>query len=273
MPNRLIYNQNPENVKTQIYGSDLSQPVEVVDGAISVTGTFSVNTETPLSVSVLSLPEITVANELTVASLPEVTVANELTISSLPPVELSGTPTVAIDQPLEVCVLELPAVALAVEVINELTIASLPAIELSGTPTVVFDQPVEVTTGTSNFAVQLAARTVTADVNSYAFDAISRNSTTTPVYYVAELRDFGYMIFSTATSVTAEVYASPVPTGIPAVSLGGPEALSTSGVKLPQDYVTGAYLTNLEYSQYSYVIISVSTLTPVTVDVYFQGQI
>ena len=38
MPNRLIYNQNPENVKTQIYGSYLSQPIEVVDGAISVTG-------------------------------------------------------------------------------------------------------------------------------------------------------------------------------------------------------------------------------------------
>ena len=242
MPNRLIYNQNPENVKTQIYGSDLSQPIEVVDGAISVTGTFSVNTETPLSVSVLSLPEITVANELTIASLPEVTVANELTIVSLPEV------TVA----------------------NELTIASLPAIELSGTPTVVFNQPVEVTTGTSNFAVQLAARTVTTDVNSYTFTTTS--STTTPVYYVAELRDFGYMIFSTATSVTAEVYASPVPTGIPAVSLGAPEALSTTGVILPQNYVTGAYLTNVEYSQYSYVTLSVSTDTPVTVDVYFQGQ-
>ncbi|MEE1236519.1 MAG: hypothetical protein UHI85_00425, partial [Turicibacter sp.] len=174
-----------------------------------------------------------------------ITVANELTIASLPEITIA----------------------------NELTIASLPAIELSGTPTVVFDQPVEVTTGTSNFAVQLAARTVTADVNSYAFDAISRNSTTTPVYYVAELRDFGYMIFSTATSVTAEVYASPVPTGIPAVSLGAPEALSTTGVILPQNYVTGAYLTNVEYSQYSYVTLSVSTDTPVTVDVYFQGQI
>ena len=262
--------------------------------------------------TIASLPEVTVGNELTIASLPEVTVGNELTIASLPPVELSGTPTVAIDQPLEVCVLELPAVLLAVEVVNELTIASLPeitianeltiaslpevtvaneltivslpevtvaneltiaslpAIELSGTPTVVFNQPVEVTTGTSNFAVQLAARTVTTDVNSYTFTTTS--STTTPVYYVAELRDFGYMIFSTATSVTAEVYASPVPTGIPAVSLGAPEALSTTGVILPQNYVTGAYLTNVEYSQYSYVTLSVSTDTPVTVDVYFQGQ-
>ena len=80
------------------------------------------------------------------------------------------------------------------------------------------------------------------------------------------------MIFSTATSVTAEVYASPVPTGVPAVSLGAPEALSTTGVILPQNYVTGAYLTNVEYSQYSYVTLSVSTDTPVTVDVYFQGQ-
>ena len=95
MPNRLIYNQNPENVKTQIYGSDLSQPIEVVDGAISVTGTFSVNTETPLSVSVLSLPEITVANELTIASLPEITVSNELTIASLPEVTVANELTIA----------------------------------------------------------------------------------------------------------------------------------------------------------------------------------
>ena len=43
---------------------------------------------------------------------------NEVTIASLPPVELGATPTVAIDQPLEVCVLELPAVLLAVEVVK-----------------------------------------------------------------------------------------------------------------------------------------------------------
>ena len=27
MPNRIIYNNNPENVKTQIYGSDPNQPI------------------------------------------------------------------------------------------------------------------------------------------------------------------------------------------------------------------------------------------------------
>ena len=32
MPNRIIYNNNPENVKTQIYGSDPNQPIEVFDG-------------------------------------------------------------------------------------------------------------------------------------------------------------------------------------------------------------------------------------------------
>ncbi|CUQ26117.1 Uncharacterised protein [Turicibacter sanguinis] len=221
--------------------------------------------------TIASLPEVTVANELTIASLPEVTVANELTIASLPEVTVANELTIAslpeITVANELTIASLPEITVA----NELTIASLPAIELSGTPTVVFDQPVEITTGTSNFAVQLAARTVTADVSSYTFTTTS--STTTPVYYVAELRDFGYMVFSTATVVTAEIYASPVPTGVPAVSLYGPEDLLTFGVILPQGYVTGAYLPNVGYSQYSYVVLSVSTDTPVTVDVYFQGQI
>ena len=30
MPNRIIYNNNPENVKTQIYGSDPNQPSKSV---------------------------------------------------------------------------------------------------------------------------------------------------------------------------------------------------------------------------------------------------
>ena len=323
MPNRIIYNNNPENVKTQIYGSDPNQPIEVFDGALAVTGVLGVDTTTPLSVSVNSLPAIEISGaqsieitgvasvsivnpvivsslpavevsglvsvtlpevltvtaeqplEVNVLTLPEVSIGNELTIASLPAVEVSGLVsvtlpevlTVTAEQPLEVNVLTLPEVSIG----NELTIASLPAIEISGTPTVLIDQPIEVTTGTTNLAVQLAARTVTNDIQSYTLNSTS--TITTPVYYVGELRDFGYLMFSTAQDVTAIAYASPLPSGIPAISLAGPVALSPTQVVLPAGYATGGYIANVEYSHYSYVALEVSTSTDVTVDIYFQGQI
>ena len=323
MPNRIIYNNNPENVKTQIYGSDPNQPIEVFDGALAVTGVLGVDTTTPLSVSIDSLPAIEISGaqsieitgvasvsivnpvivsslpavevsglvsvtladvltvtaeqplEVNVLTLPEVGIGNELTIASLPAVEVSGLVsvtlpevlTVTAEQPLEVNVLTLPEVSIG----NELTIASLPAIEISGTPTVLIDQPIEVTTGTTNLAVQLAARTVTNDIQSYTLNSTS--TITTPVYYVGELRDFGYLMFSTAQDVTAIAYASPLPSGIPAISLAGPVALSPTQVVLPAGYATGGYIANVEYSHYSYVALEVSTSTDVTVDIYFQGQI
>ena len=323
MPNRIIYNNNPENVKTQIYGSDPNQPIEVFDGALAVTGVLGVDTTTPLSVSVNSLPAIEISGaqsieitgvasvsivnpvivsslpavevsglvsvtlpevltvtaeqplEVNVLTLPEVSIGNELTIASLPAVEVSGLVsvtlpevlTVTAEQPLDVNVLTLPEVSIG----NELTIASLPAIEISGTPTVLIDQPIEVTTGTTNLAVQLAARTVTNDIQSYTLNSTS--TITTPVYYVGELRDFGYLMFSTAQDVTAIAYASPLPSGIPAISLAGPVALSPTQVVLPAGYATGGYIANVEYSHYSYVALEVSTSTDVTVDIYFQGQI
>ena len=323
MPNRIIYNNNPENVKTQIYGSDPNQPIEVFDGALAVTGVLGVDTTTPLSVSIDSLPAIEISGaqsieitgvasvsivnpvivsslpavevsglvsvtlpdvltvtaeqplEVNVLTLPEVSIGNELTIASLPAVEVSGLVsvtladvlTVTAEQPLEVNVLTLPEVSIG----NELTIASLPAIEISGTPTVLIDQPIEVTTGTTNLAVQLAARTVTNDIQSYTLNSTS--TITTPVYYVGELRDFGYLMFSTAQDVTAISYASPLPSGIPAISLAGPVALSPTQVVLPAGYATGGYIANVEYSHYSYVALEVSTSTDVTVDIYFQGQI
>ncbi len=286
-----------------------SLPAVEVSGLVSVTlpDVLTVTAERPLEVNVLTLPEVSIGNELTIASLPavevsglvsvtlpdvltvtaeqplevnvltlpEVSIGNELTIASLPAVEVSGLVsvtlpevlTVTAEQPLDVNVLTLPEVSIG----NELTIASLPAIEISGTPTVLIDQPIEVTTGTTNLAVQLAARTVTNDIQSYTLNSTS--TITTPVYYVGELRDFGYLMFSTAQDVTAIAYASPLPSGIPAISLAGPVALSPTQVVLPAGYATGGYIANVEYSHYSYVALEVSTSTDVTVDIYFQGQI
>ena len=240
-----------------------SLPAVEVSGLVSVTlaDVLTVTAEQPLEVNVLTLPEVSIGNELTIASLPAVEV------SGLVSVTLADVLTVTAEQPLEVNVLTLPEVSIG----NELTIASLPAIEISGTPTVLIDQPIEVTTGTTNLAVQLAARTVTNDIQSYTLNSTS--TITTPVYYVGELRDFGYLMFSTAQDVTAIAYASPLPSGIPAISLAGPVALSPTQVVLPAGYATGGYIANVEYSHYSYVALEVSTSTDVTVDIYFQGQI
>ena len=234
-----------------------------MSGLVSVTlpEVLTVTAEQPLEVNVLTLPEVSIGNELTIASLPAVEV------SGLVSVTLPEVLTVTAEQPLDVNVLTLPEVSIG----NELTIASLPAIEISGTPTVLIDQPIEVTTGTTNLAVQLAARTVTNDIQSYTLNSTS--TITTPVYYVGELRDFGYLMFSTAQDVTAIAYASPLPSGIPAISLAGPVALSPTQVVLPAGYATGGYIANVEYSHYSYVALEVSTSTDVTVDIYFQGQI
>ncbi|MDD6761579.1 MAG: hypothetical protein PUD99_09200, partial [Turicibacter sp.] len=240
-----------------------SLPAVEVSGLVSVTlaDVLTVTAEQPLEVNVLTLPEVSIGNELTIASLPAVEV------SGLVSVTLPEVLTVTAEQPLDVNVLTLPEVSIG----NELTIASLPAIEISGTPTVLIDQPIEVTTGTTNLAVQLAARTVTNDIQSYTLNSTS--TITTPVYYVGELRDFGYLMFSTAQDVTAIAYASPLPSGIPAISLAGPVALSPTQVVLPAGYATGGYIANVEYSHYSYVALEVSTSTDVTVDIYFQGQI
>ena len=240
-----------------------SLPAVEVSGLVSVTlpDVLTVTAERPLEVNVLTLPEVSIGNELTIASLPAVEV------SGLVSVTLPDVLTVTAEQPLDVNVLTLPEVSIG----NELTIASLPAIEISGTPTVLIDQPIEVTTGTTNLAVQLAARTVTNDIQSYTLNSTS--TITTPVYYVGELRDFGYLMFSTAQDVTAIAYASPLPSGIPAISLAGPVALSPTQVVLPAGYATGGYIANVEYSHYSYVALEVSTSTDVTVDIYFQGQI
>ena len=234
-----------------------SLPAVEVSGLVSVTvpDVLTVTAEQPIDVNVLTLPEVTIA------SLPAVEV------SGLVSVTVPEVLTVTAEQPLEVNVLTLPEVSIG----NELTIASLPAIEISGTPTVLIDQPIEVTTGTTNLAVQLAARTVTNDIQSYTLNSTS--TITTPVYYVGELRDFGYLMFSTAQDVTAIAYASPLPSGIPAISLAGPVALSPTQVVLPAGYATGGYIANVEYSHYSYVALEVSTSTDVTVDIYFQGQI
>ncbi|MDB8559413.1 hypothetical protein [Turicibacter sanguinis] len=122
MPNRTVINNVPESLKTQVYGSDLNQPLQVENGALSVTGVVGIDSVNPISVSVDALPDVTIANSLTIASLPNVTIANSLTIASLPNVTIANSLTIA----------SLPNVTIA----NSVTIAGSPSVILSARQTV-----------------------------------------------------------------------------------------------------------------------------------------
>ena len=90
---------------------------------------LTVTAEQPLEVNVLTLPEVSIGNELTIASLPAVEV------SGLVSVTVPDVLTVTAEQPIDVNVLTLPEVA----------IASLPAVEVSGLVSVTVPEAVSYT--------------------------------------------------------------------------------------------------------------------------------
>jgi hypothetical protein len=185
VPNRIVINRSsPESLKTQIYGSDINQPIQVDNGSLSVTGTVNIDTTTPLSVtgtvnidtttplsvtgtvaidsftpltvSITSMPEVTVVSlpEVTVVSLPEVTVTSlpEVTVVSLPEVTVTSLPEVTVVSLPEVTVVSLPEVTVTslpeVTVVSlpEVTVVSLPQVSITGSPTVfIGGQPIQVT--------------------------------------------------------------------------------------------------------------------------------
>ena len=67
MPNRLVYNDKPNNLKVEIYGSDSEQPILTDNGAVVVTGTVEVDTSIPLSVNVVEITPISVTGIVTVS--------------------------------------------------------------------------------------------------------------------------------------------------------------------------------------------------------------
>mgnify|MGYP000491348909 FL=1 len=49
MPNRLVYNDKPNNLKVEIYGSDLNQSIETNQKGVSITGILSLDAQDPPS--------------------------------------------------------------------------------------------------------------------------------------------------------------------------------------------------------------------------------
>ena len=209
MPNRTVINNVPESLKTQVYGSDLNQPLQVENGALSVTGVVGIDSVNPISVSVDALPDVTIANSLTIASLPNVTIANSLSIASLPNVTIASLPNVTIANSLTIA--SLPNVTIA----NSVTIAGSPSVILSARQTV-------------NTVLNLSFATTTVS---------------TPIYDVADLYDFSYFFFS-STSVTAYIYVSPITNPLlPVTSPNYPITIDEAGIGIgtPDRYLFYTY--------------------------------
>lgn len=88
MPSRSIYNNNPSNLKVQIYGSDSNQPIITDEGAMAISGTVEVDTTIPLSVNVVEITPIDIAGIVTV------TVDGTPTVNTLPVIPTVSTVTI-----------------------------------------------------------------------------------------------------------------------------------------------------------------------------------
>ncbi|MDB8566234.1 hypothetical protein [Turicibacter sanguinis] len=243
MPNRTVINNVPESLKTQVYGSDLNQPLQVENGALSVTGVVGIDSVNPISVSVDALPDVTIANSLTIASLPNVTIANSLTIASLPNVTIANSLTIAslpnVTIANSLTIASLPNVTIA----NSLTIASLPNVTIANSLTIASLPNVtianSVTIAGSPSVILSARQTVNTVLNlSFATTTVS-----TPIYDVADLYDFSYFFFS-STSVTAYIYVSPITNPLlPVTSPNYPITIDEAGIGIgtPDRYLFYTY--------------------------------
>ena len=133
-------------------------PTVIIDSAETLSVTIPGVVEVCIIDAELTvLVETVVFNQVITAdviSLPEVTIANELTIASLPAVEISGLVsvtvpeilTVTIEQPVDVNVLTLPQVSLTgtPTVVISGTVPVTGTVGITGTPTVLVGNPVSI---------------------------------------------------------------------------------------------------------------------------------
>ena len=67
MPNRLVYNDKPNNLKVEIYGSDLNQSIETNQKGVSITGILSLDAQDPLTTNILEYPSLSIMDNLTLS--------------------------------------------------------------------------------------------------------------------------------------------------------------------------------------------------------------
>ena len=73
MPNRIVINDKKADLmKATVYGSDITQPIDIVDGAVSITGTVFIDSNPPLSINVIESVNLSIENNVSI-SIPDVT--------------------------------------------------------------------------------------------------------------------------------------------------------------------------------------------------------
>ena len=219
-------------------------PTVIIDSAETLSVTIPGVVEVCIIDAELTvLVETVVFNQVITAdviSLPEVTIANELTIASLPAVEISGLVsvtvpeilTVTIEQPVDVNVLTLPQVSLTgtPTVVISGTVPVTGTVGITGTPTVLVGNPVSLS-GTPTVVIS-GTVPVTGTVGI----------TGTPTVLVGNpvsLSGTPTVVISTTVPVAGNVGITGTPTVLVgnAVSLSGTPAVTINGlvsVTLPE---------------------------------------
>ena len=165
LPNRIVFNNQPENLKIQLYGADPTTPVEISpDGSIPVcipdntfiqiSGVPSIAIDQPIeitgligltagaAVSISGTPTVLIGNALELSGIPTVALADAVAVTGAldlaagAAVAISGTPTVLIGNALELSGIPTVALADAVAVTGALDLAAGAAVSISGVPTV-----------------------------------------------------------------------------------------------------------------------------------------
>ena len=92
MPSRIIYSNEPQNAKVQVYGSDLNLPLETSNGLLKVDLPGTPTVFVGNTVSITSAVEVAGTPQVSITGTPTVFVGNTVSITNA--VEVAGTPTV-----------------------------------------------------------------------------------------------------------------------------------------------------------------------------------
>ena len=285
MHNRTIYNNFPENVKTQIYGLDPNVPISILqDGSIPISLPLNLeNGSLPVSLSgdgfvqISGVPTVIISGTVNFDGTPTVLIGEPVVVTGVldlaagAAVSISGTPTVLIDQPVAVTgALDLAtgaAVSISgtptVLIGNALTLSGIPTVAISGLVSVTIPQSVSVNLSSRLFTSVSAIVTVTQGTTAYF--------PSTNAFDVSELSDYSYFIGWLLTTVSGTMVLQPQIAPAINTAYGDLFVPANSSVTIVQGQ--RVHVTDTKYFEYSRLALSLSAPagSSVTVLAYFQG--
>ena len=288
MPNRIVFNNQPENLKIQLYGADPTTPVEISpDGSIPVcipdntfiqiSGVPSIAIDQPIeitgligltagaAVSISGVPTVLIGNALELSGIPTVTLADAVAVTGAldlaagAAVSISGVPTVSLAGAVSIS--GVPTVSLA----GAVSITGVPAVTIpggivfAGTPTVVIG-------GRGFTSILLAATTVSS--------AVFLTTIATTAIDVSRFSDYSYAIRvePNVTNVGAPLIIQPQ-----VAPINNPAYFANSGTaeSVPVNTISNIVLTDnqfLQYSRLAFTRAGGGGTGIIGLTIFFQGQ-